>query len=600
MKKIINYLSVLFFVSVPVLCYSKTTSIINKESDNIYSVRNIQILGANFCASKNMSTHSDSVLYNFSIDTRVVIPYNQCAVKQAIESAQYGTDLNIPYFNVRFALPIPPAYTQNDIAEITGLDALVFTHNHSPGFEIMPNGDALAVYFSTPTGKTENDSSTSFVQARLRYGSEDWDMPELFFKTIGQNDQSALLWNDNGTIRFFGGGRGISDMVPFRMATSVDNGANWVFSVPQLKKPAVSYTAQPISNAFRRDKNEIYFAMDGEESQSFLWKSSDNGVSWEDTGGRTGGRHSAIIPLNDKGELLSIGGKNADIDGWSPQNFSSDWGANWSRSEKSPFPPLGTAQRPALIRLASGKLLFVSDSYMHKKMIAPPEGWKYGNNCFVALSADNGKTWLIKTLPVQLPAHHRIDFPSLGYVSARQASNGVIHILTTVTLPCLHYELNEAWIMSDKGDITPETTGGIVRKFSEKYANGKLKSTWSARICTNGRYLLHGEQTDYYENGTVQHKVKYKNGRKTGLETFWMPNGKKAWNWQRNLKTNRGIWIHYWPNGKKKIASTWNLRPRARDLNRYFYGYVAEGTTLHWDENGKLIATYHLVNGDIE
>ena len=35
---------------------------------------------------------------------------------------------------------------------------MVFTHNHSPGFEILPNGDALAVYFSTPPGKAESRS----------------------------------------------------------------------------------------------------------------------------------------------------------------------------------------------------------------------------------------------------------------------------------------------------------------------------------------------------------------------------------------------------------------------------------------------------------
>ena len=106
---------------------------------------------------------------------------------------------------MRFALPIPPENATSHVAALTGIDPMVFTHNHSPGFEILPNGDALAVYFSTPPGESESAKTTSFVQARLRYGSEEWDLPELFFKTENYNDQSGLLWNDNGTIRFFGG-----------------------------------------------------------------------------------------------------------------------------------------------------------------------------------------------------------------------------------------------------------------------------------------------------------------------------------------------------------------------------------------------------------
>ena len=137
----------------------------------------------------------------------------------------------------------------------------------------------------------------------------------------------------------------------------------------------------------------------------------------------------------------------------------------------------------------------------------PPDGWKYGDGCFVALSTNNGASWHIKPLPVQLPNHERGTNGTLGYVTARQAPNGVIHILTTETQPCLHYELNEAWIFSDAGDVAPENSGGTVKKFSENYPNGKIRSQWSARICPNGRYLLDGKETDFYETGAKQHEV---------------------------------------------------------------------------------------------
>ena len=324
----------------------------------VAETKNIHVEAADFKLGANTTVFDGNDYIGVVIDAVTPVPFSQSAVKQSTKQATLGPNPEVPYFTVRFAMPIPPCYTKTDVAALVGMNPKVFQHNHSPGFVIMPNGDALAIYFSTPAGKAEKDISTSFVQARLRYGSEEWDMPDLFFKTDNQNDQSGMLWNDGGKIWFFGGGRDISDFIPFRIATSTDNGVTWTFSLPQLDKPATSYTAQPITSAFRGPDRSIYMAMDGSSSHSFLWRSSDDGIHWHDMGGRTGGRHSVIMPLDDKGNLLSIGGKNSDVNGWMPQNVSTDWGATWSESKPSPFPPLGSAQRPSLIRLASGNLLF--------------------------------------------------------------------------------------------------------------------------------------------------------------------------------------------------------------------------------------------------
>jgi hypothetical protein len=496
-------------------------------------------------------------------------------------------------------MPVPPENATNQVAALTGMDPLVFTHNHSPGFEILPNGDALAIYFSTPPGKAEADPSTSFVQARLRYGAEQWDLPELFFKFENYNDQSGLLWNDHGTLRFFGGGRDLSDAVPFKTATSTDCGATWTLSLPQLEKPAANYTAQPITSAFRAPDGSIYFAMDGDKAQSFLWHSTDDGIHWEQMAGRTSGRHSVIVPTDNKGGLLSIGGKNNAIDHWTPQNVSTNWGASWSEGVASSFPPLGSAQRPSMIRLADGNLFFVSDAYLLKANRPPPAGWKYGNGWFVAISTNNGASWAVKPLPVQLPNHEieRGTNGTLGYVTARQAPNGVIHVLSTETQPCLHYELNEAWFFSAAGDIAPETSGGTVKKYSEKYPDGTVRSEWSARTCPNGRYLLDGKETDFYPGGVKQYEVTWADGRKTGDETFWSPSGQKLWTWSHDLKNNHSIWTQYWPNGHKRSESGWNTRPDARDLKRSFFGLVADGPVRQWNEDGTLKVQGNFVNG---
>ncbi len=531
------------------------------------------------------------------LDESGAMPFCQSAIKQGTEPAMIGPDPTIPYFTVRFAMPVPPENASDLQSAFTGMDTNVFTHNHSPGFAILSNGDALAIYFSTPPGKSESDPSTSFIQARLRYGAEEWDLPELFFKFQNYNDQSGLLWNDNGTIRFFGGGRALSDWSPFKMAVSTNNGSTWTLSLPQLNQPAKDYTAQPITSAFRGGDGAIYFAMDGNKAQSFLWRSTDDGIHWQQMSGRTGGRHSSIVPLDNNGDLLSIGGKNASINGWSPENSSTNWGAIWSKSVESPFPPLGSAQRPSMIRLADGNLFFVSDAWLQKKDQAPPKGWTNGNGCFVAISTNNGVSWHVKQLPVQLPNHQYRKYGTLGYVTARQAPNGVIHVLTTETQPCLHYELNEAWINSDAGDVTPETTGGIVKNFSENYPNGKTRSEWSARICPHGRYLLDGKETDYYEDGSKQHEVTYTNGRKTGIETFWSPQGNKVWSWSHDLTNNTSVWTQYWPNGSMKSQSSWTTEGPPRDLPHNFLGLVANGPAYEWAENGDPLHACLFTNG---
>ena len=139
--------------------------------------RLVQIRAAGFDLGAEVFAHDATNQFQFVLENSGSLPFTQSAVKQSSVAAQFGPDAKKPYFTVRFAMPIPPSNTTNFSAVLTGMDTNVFTHNHSPGFEILPNGDALAVYFSTPPGKAEADVATSFVQARLRYGSEDWDLP---------------------------------------------------------------------------------------------------------------------------------------------------------------------------------------------------------------------------------------------------------------------------------------------------------------------------------------------------------------------------------------------------------------------------------------
>ena len=508
-----------------------------KGEDGTLRDDTLTVVASQFTAGDHMSVCDPAGnRITFVVKERSKVPQTQQHVRQDNALAKVGPSLDEPYYQVRMALPIPSAYTPTEQGALVGLDEGVYHHMHSAALEALPNGDMLAIYFSTPVGLAEKDTATTFVQCRRRAGNDYWDMPELLFDTKGGNDQSALLFRDGQRIWFFGGGRGMTDMVPFRVCYSDDNGVSWTYNVPRLDKPASDYTAQPVSNAFRDPEGNLYIVMDAAGSQSFLWRSSDNGLSWHDMGGRTDARHSSIVPLDDKGTLLSIGGKNNDCEGWNPQNISHDWGATWEKATPGVIPPLGTAQRPNMIRLQSGNLLLVTDSYQHKKKIAPPAGWKMGNECVCGVSKDNGKTWTFKALPGTLPQHHRVEHPSVGYVTVRQSDNGMIHILTTTNYPGLEIEFNEAWFWSAEGDLTADT-----------FAPYNLGEGWTV--------------------DTASHTA---------------------------------VWTQYWPNGQKRVESTWNIWPTPRDGHRPLCGRIAEGPARHYDEQGHLVREYMFHEGVLQ
>ena len=46
----------------------------------------------------------------------------------------------------------------------------------------------------------------------------------------------------------------------------------------------------------------------------------------------------------------------------------------------------------------------------------------------------------------------------------------------------------------------------------------------------------------------------------------------------------------FWANGFKRIESSWDTNPRARDNSRHFSGRIADGNTYQWNRRGE--ATY--------
>src|SRR5262249_10428394 len=135
-----------------------------------------------------------------------------------------GPPADRPYFRKRALLPIPPDNCPKDAILAAGLHPSFMGHNHSPGLAVCPNGDVLLVIY---TSYHEYEPEVSPIASRLRFGADEWDMPSPMFDFPGVNDHAPLLWNDDGTLRYFWGNPQLKNAYPFQFRTSTDNGATW-------------------------------------------------------------------------------------------------------------------------------------------------------------------------------------------------------------------------------------------------------------------------------------------------------------------------------------------------------------------------------------
>ncbi|MGH7246590.1 MAG: SUMF1/EgtB/PvdO family nonheme iron enzyme [Pseudomonadota bacterium] len=439
------------------------------------------------------------------------IPFVQTAVKQTAIDTARGPDPSKPYYHTRPLFPNLGDRSMRAVGWKIGLAPGLGVAYHNSAVVVCPNGDLLAAYYDSPAA--EDDPDQTILIMRLRYGSEQWDMPEPWPDFADADDAAPVFWNDRGKLWMFWGSPRLLGGPPFQYMTSLDNGATWSpVEFPALHGPVGKFTPQPINSVVRGRDGTIFLPVDGSGGHSVLFATHDDGKSWYDTGGRTGGRHTTVVLAKD-GSLIGFGGKNTNIDGFMPVSVSRDGGKTYQIT-RTQFSPLGSGQRPSVIRLASGRLFFVADSYPAKKPAPKRPG------AYVALSGDDGATWQTRTLP---------GIATVGYVTATQGPNGIIHVVTSKNKPNLNIDLNEAWVLEGGAEMPAAAGVGDAKSYRERYPDGKTKATWSAGIAGDGNYRLQGRQIFYYENGRKQWEASFAAGRKTGLETYWRPDGRKQW-----------------------------------------------------------------------
>jgi formylglycine-generating enzyme required for sulfatase activity len=519
-------------------------------------------------------------------------PLHEIGVRQDVSTAKIGPDPAIPYFRTRRYLPSPPDDVEFSAIDAAGFEGRFRPHHHSPGVTVMPNGDVLVAMY---TSYEEYEAGVSIIAARLRHGADQWDLPSLLVDTVGVNDHAPLLMRDGDTVRLFWGSPFVGGVevgpaaFPFQWMSSTDNGSTWgAVRYPLLEGQLHGYTRQPINSAFRDAKGRLLVASDGGRDprsglgggpESFLWASDNGGESWYDTGGRTFGRHTTFVEAKD-GRILGFGGKNTEIEGFMPLATSVDGARSFSKS-KSAFPALGNNQRPAVLRLQSGRILFAGDYARRTDGAKPIPGTK---GSYVALSDDDGVSWRFKTLPgtgdFQVPDVARLmGGGTLGYAAAAQAPDGVIHLITTMTKPSVHLAFNEAWILAPDAAGSDEAAmvGTVrsvrdVRLHEERYPDGRRRGTWSGGIANDGQLALQGPQSWYYPDGTRQWEVAYTLGRKSGLERFYGPGGNLESEF-RHGDDESFVWTQFWPNGARRSQSHWKKGE-------------AHGPATRWDPQG--------------
>ena len=340
-----------------------------------------------------------------------------------------------------------------------------YKHNHQPAITWCPNGDLLAIWFSTDS---EFGREMTVLSSRLTPGTNQWQRAKEFYKVPDRNMTGAALFYDerNKTLIHMNGveAAGWWRNLAVVMRKSQDNGATWTKG--KLVLPEHTLGHQIIAGTFCTSDGtlvQVCDAMPFMEGGSIIHTSDDGGKTWRTRGevakgdfavGKTGssiaGIHAGVVELKN-GNLLALGRGNniRDKEGIErmPVSISKDGGETWSYSA-SAFPPIRGGQRLVLKRLNEGPILLISFTPVSKDN-SKPQGM------YASLSYDEGKTWTPKKF-ITDGKHRFLDGGAWtghfimdalhaepkGYLAATQTPDGIIHLISSKN----HYRFNLQWL----------------------------------------------------------------------------------------------------------------------------------------------------------
>ena len=371
---------------------------------------------------------------------------------------------------------------------------LYSAHNHDSGIACLPNGDVLAIFYSTVL---EGGCELAVASSRLKAGAKEWATAEPFFDTADMNDHAPAIFVDGNTVYHFNLTGTWNGSV---VRTSTDNGYTWTQFRPYCQEDPAG---QPNESIIKARDGRLLGTLDGPNETSEVVESKAHGNTWKmltrlddrehDTPGGTGkaiaGIHTAMVELSN-GDLLAFG----RVDNTKrlktyhyklPESRSKDGGKTWTY-RISEFPAVTSGQRMTMKRLKEGPILLCSfsDRLLREKaeeigkvglntvkslksvirqvserdgiMLSDSKGGEFkGFGLFAALSWDDGKTWPVqrlivpKTLPMTIEGTdgglQRIDVTHAepnGYLAMAQGADGRIHLHSSRN----DYVFNLAWL----------------------------------------------------------------------------------------------------------------------------------------------------------
>ncbi len=404
--------------------------------------------------------------------------YRQNVKQEVPADVTKGPDSTKPYFRgPRNFVKIPtPSF-----------GPLFHGHNHHSAVTECPNGDLLALWYTTVT---ERGREVAVGASRLRYGENEWEPASPFWDAPDRNDHCPALWYDgDNTIYHFNALSTAATWGPLAiiMRTSTDSGATW--SKPRLIVPEHQSRNQVIESVFRTRERFLVLPADATPSGSggtALHISRDNGETWFDPGGTIAGIHAGVAQTDDR-RLIAFGRGDEMSKGptrffprrrwgvvgvrYMPMSVSTDLGKSWTYMP-SVFPPIGGGQRLVLLKLKEGPLFLASFANESRGgtprvMVTDASGTQRPiTGLFAAVSYDGGKTWpKIRLIGDDGPPREmmgsdgkteftmsRSSAEPKGYLSVCQARNGVIHLTSSWN----HYAFNLKWIETPPPTITDQ------------------------------------------------------------------------------------------------------------------------------------------------
>jgi hypothetical protein len=252
----------------------------------------------------------------------------------------------------------------------------------------LDNADILVGYYS---GSGEARPDAAWVLARKGSGEEAFGPLTVVADTEGEPEGNGILYqNPAGTLFcIYGTMHGVLDgkagpgvrwrTCDLRQKHSDDRGVSWSGVVRIDEKWGNVPRCKPLTLR----SGEVIFGVEYDDGNSRVWRSGDNGASWE-MGGRIEGeknQHPALIERSD-GSILALlrpcGGQGRLL-----QSVSEDGGRTWEPATTteltSPFAALDA------VRLNDGRFIVVYNSNPEAR-----------NPLTVAVSEDEGRTWPIK------------------------------------------------------------------------------------------------------------------------------------------------------------------------------------------------------------